>query len=85
MGAVFRDFTAAFDIIVYKLLTKKFEYYGFDHSSLLWIQSYLTDRAQTVYFDGNYSDIRDVSCGVPQRTCLGPLLYIIFTNDFLLV
>ena len=65
VGAVLLDFTAAFDIIDYELLIKKLECYGFSQSAILWLKSYLTNRKQKVYFNGSYSDEREVSCGVP--------------------
>lgn len=45
------------------------------------MESYLSDRRQLVYFNGSFSKVRVVEQGVPQGSCLGPLLYTIFTND----
>ena len=42
----------------------------------------MTNRSQYVLFNGNKSDIRDVTCGVPQGSILGPLLFILYINDF---
>lgn len=80
-GAVLLDFTAAFDVIDHGLLLQKFERYGFKQSALNWLNSYLTNRSQKVYFNGSFSSSVNVDCGVPQGSCLGPLLYSIFTND----
>lgn len=45
------------------------------------MRSYLSDRTQTVFFNGSFSEVKTVKYGVPQGICLGPLLYTIFTND----
>ena len=45
------------------------------------MESYLSNRKQKVYIDGFLSEALDVDIGVPQGSILGPLLYIIFTND----
>ena len=44
--------------------------------------SYLTNRSQFVLFNGKKSDIKDVTCGVPQGSIIGPLLFILYINDF---
>ncbi len=82
---IFLDFSAAFDILDHNLLLEKLEYYKFSPAALLWIKSYLNERQQTVYFNGSISETTQVKYGVPQGSCLGPLLYSIFTNDFPLV
>ena len=45
------------------------------------MESYLTDRSQYVVFDGKVSETHGIKCGVPQRSILGPLLFIISAND----
>ena len=82
IGTVFLDFSAAFDILDHELLLAKLKRYGFSSSALLIIKSYLSERWQMVYFNGSESDLKQVRHGVPQGSCLGPLLYSIFTNDF---
>ena len=42
----------------------------------------MTNRSQYVLFNGSKSDIRDVTCGVRQGSILGPLLFILYINDF---
>ncbi len=63
----------------------KFHCYGFDRGSVAWINSYLTNRKYCVYFNGGFSEMRVMSCGVLQGSCLGPLLFSIFTNDLPLI
>jgi len=81
VGAVVWDFSAAFDLIGHEILLQKLECYGFTPSSLSWMGSYLSNRKQRVFFNAQYSSTMTIHCGVPQGSCLGPLPYLIFTND----
>ena len=84
-GAVTLDFTAAFDVIEHNLLLGKMKGYGFKPSAISWLESYLAKRSQRIFFNGSYSDRTHVDSGIPQGSCLGPLMYSIFTNDLPLV
>ena len=46
-----------------------------------WFRSYLSDRRQCVVVGGTQSDFRGVSCGVPQGSILGPILFLCYVND----
>ena len=46
----------------------------------MWFKSYLSDRWQRVIVDGAYSDSTELSYGVPQGSCLGPLLFTIYAS-----
>ena len=66
-------------------LLKKCKCYGFTPSAVAWIESYLTNRTQKVFFNGRLSNARHIQCGIPQGSSLGPLFFSIFTNDLPLV
>ena len=75
------DMSAAFDIVDHRILLNKLKLYGFDDWSVQWVNNYLTGRSQSVLIDGAMSPFIEITVGVPQGSILGPLFYILYTND----
>ena len=81
VGLVFIDLKKAFDTVDHNILCKKLELYGVHHRELSWFKSYLTNRKQFCRVNGVDSEIEDIEVGVPQGSCLGPLLFLVYIND----
>jgi hypothetical protein len=81
MGAVLMDLSKAFDTINYDLLIAKLKSYGFGDNALHIVQDYLSDRWQRTKINSSFSDWKEIMCGVPQGSVLGPLLFNIYLND----
>ena len=77
-GVLFLDLKKAFDTVDHKILLRKLEYYGVESTAF---RSYLSNRQQVCYIDGVTSSLEYVTCGVPQGSILGPLLFLVYVND----
>ena len=78
---VFLDLKKAFNTVDHHILFFWIYFYGVRGKSLNWFESYLNERHQYVSFQGSTSEIEYIKCGVPQRSILGPLLFILYIND----
>ena len=80
-GMVLLDLQKASDTVDHGVLLMKLKAIGLDADGLRWFRSYLSDRTQLVDVHGTCSSFANVTCGVPQGSILGPLLFLIYVND----
>lgn len=81
-GVVFIDLCKAFDSINHEiLLTKLKDQFGIINTELKWFESYLTNRKQVCFVNGQTSSQNKIMCGIPQGSILGPLLFLLYIND----
>lgn len=78
---IYLDLQKAFDTVNHKILLAKMNNYGIRGNVYNWFSSYLTNRKQYTAIGHNQSKLGNITCGVPQGSVLGPLLFILYVND----
>ena len=78
---VFVDLQKAFDTVYHQILLAKLSHYEVRGVSNDWFKSYLSNRNQYVSINGYEFGLAAINCGDPQRSILGPLLFILYIND----
>ena len=80
-GMVIVDMKNAFDTVDHQILCGKLESYSVLHRELAWFGSYLSNRVQYCRVNGVDLQTENINIGVPQGSCLGPLLFLVYIND----
>jgi len=81
VGMVLLELQKAFDTVDHGILLMKLKALGLSKVTVQWFTSYLSDRHQLVDVRGSQSSRATITCGVPQGSILGPLLFLIYVND----
>ncbi len=80
-GMVLLDLQKAFDTVDHVILLDKLGAMGLNKMAINWFRAYLTCRTQVTDVGGVFSSPGDITCGVPQGSILGPLLFLVYVND----
>ena len=73
--AIFFDLSSAYDCVWHTGLLYHLAQNGIKGNILAWLQEFLRDRSYKVYFEGEFSESRKMSSGVPQGSILSPMLF----------
>ena len=83
LALTFVDFTKAFDLVDHTVVINKAIRLGIPSHLVSWLADFLSARQQAVRYQGSVSSLRQLTCGVPQGTKMGPLCFLILINDAL--
>ena len=81
MRSVFLDISKAFDKVWHKSLFLKLSQNGRSGNLLDLLSSFLSDRKQRVFLNGQTSEWQNATAGIPQSSILELLLFLIYMND----
>lgn len=80
---LFIDFSKAFDTLSHQKLLTMLDKIGIRGRCLDWFKNYLAFRKYYVKISDNLSEETGIDFGVPQGSKLGPILYIIYSNELI--
>ena len=80
-SVAFVDIWKTFDTVNSEILLDKLNHYGIRNEELSFFSSYLPRGTQCFSVNEHWSTLSKITCGVPQSSIFGPLLFIIYMND----
>ena len=79
---MFLDLRTAFDTVDHDILLWRLEYkFGMKDQPLTWFKSYMSNRSHRIVIGSAKSDSFHLKFGVPQGSCLGPMLFSLYTSE----